>query len=269
MKVRRIVAGVVAVAAITAIAGAQYAHRQNRWAQYEHEMQDPIDDPPDAWDKTEFAFARLRYRSPRDGYFRRFARWGTDSNKSERLFMKAIRRLTRLDTRSIEEIVDVDSDEMFNWPFLYAVGVGDWVFTDAQAARLRQYFDRGGFLMVDDFHNEREWASFMQGIHKIFPDREAVEIPGDHLIFQTAFDTRNPAHIPGYQIVYGQEWERGGVGGHYRAIMDDKDRVQVAICFNMDLGDAWEWADAREYPEKHAGLAFRVGVNYVLYTMTH
>ena len=61
----------------------------------------------------------------------------------------------------------------------------------------------------------------------------------------------------------------GGVGGHYRAIMDDKDRVQVAICFNMDLGDAWEWADAPEYPERHAGLAFRVGVNYVLYTMTH
>src|SRR3954447_2332996 len=165
MTPRRVVTAVLlAVGLLTAQRGIQ----PNRWAQYEHEMQDPIDDPPDAWDKTEFAFARLRYRSPRDGYFRRFARWGTDSNKSERLFMKAIRRLTRLETRSIEEIVDVDSDEIFNWPFLYAVGVGDWVFTEAQAARLRRYFDRGGFLMVDDFHNEREWASFMQGIHKIF-----------------------------------------------------------------------------------------------------
>ena len=105
---------------------AQSPHRGNRWVQYEHEMQDPVDDPPDAWDQTEFAFARLRFRSPRDGYFRRFLRWGTDSNKSERIFMKAIRRLTRVNTRSIEEIVDIDSDEMFNWPFLYAVGVGDW-----------------------------------------------------------------------------------------------------------------------------------------------
>jgi hypothetical protein len=84
-----------------------------------------------------------------------------------------------------------------------------------------------------------------------------------------AYDTRKPAHIAGYQIVYGQEWERGGVGGHYRAILDDKGKVQVAICFNMDLGDAWEWADAPEYPEKNSGLAFRIGVNYVLYTMTH
>src|SRR3954469_12583563 len=117
MKSRR---ALIALLLAAALLIAQRSSRPNRWAQYEREMQDPIDDPPDAWDKTEFAFARLRYRSPRDGYFRRFARWGTDSNKSERLFMKAIRRLTRLDTRSIEEICDVDSDEMFNWPFLYA-----------------------------------------------------------------------------------------------------------------------------------------------------
>src|SRR5215475_6368750 len=187
---------------------AQYAYRQNRWAKYEREMQDPIDDPPDAWEQTEFAFARLRFRSPRDGYFRRFARWGTDSNKSERLFMMALRRLTRVHVRSIEEIVDVDSDEMFNWPFLYAVGVGDWSLSDAHAARLREYFLRGGFLMVDDFHNEREWANFMAGRRKVLPDGNAVEMPDDDNAFQVAYDTRKPYHIPGYQIVYGQEWER-------------------------------------------------------------
>jgi hypothetical protein len=209
------------------------------------------------------------YRSPRDYGFRRFARWGTDSNKSERLFMLALRRLTRLHTRSVEEIVDIDSDEIFNWPFLYAVGVGDWVLSDSQAARLRQYFERGGFLMVDDFHNEREWAAFMAGIHKTFPNRQAIEIPDDDPIFQVAYDLRQRCHIPGYQIVWGHEWERGGIGGHYRGIVDDDGRVQVAICFNMDIGDAWEWADAPEYPEKYSALALRLGVNYVLYSMTH
>ncbi len=183
MATRRIF-GVLLVALALA---AQSPHHGNRWAQFEREMQDPVDDPPGAWDQTEFAFARLRYRSPRDHYFRRFLRWGTDSNKSERIYMKAIRRLTRVDTRSVEEIVDIDSDEMFNWPFLYAVGVGDWSISDSQAARLRQYFDRGGFLMVDDFHNEREWAFFMAGIHKIFPNRDAVEIPGDHDSLSTPF----------------------------------------------------------------------------------
>src|SRR6266700_2789005 len=111
MTRRRILALLLAAAALLI---GQQTFRQNRWARYEHEMQDPIDDPPDAWDQTEFAFARLRYRSPRDAYFRRFARWGTDANKSERLFMKAIRRLTRVHTRSVEEIVDIDSDEVFN-----------------------------------------------------------------------------------------------------------------------------------------------------------
>src|SRR4051812_30721691 len=249
---------------------AQVARRGNRWAAFEHEMQNPVDDPPDAWEKTEFAFARLRFRSPRDAYFRRgHLRWGTDTNKSDRVFMQAVRRLTRVHTRSIEEICDIDEDELYNWPFLYAVGVGDWTFTDAQARRLRRYFDNGGFLMVDDFHNEREWATFMEGIHKIFPDREAVEIPDDHPIWTVAYDLRQRYHIPGYQIVRGQEWERGGVGGHYRAILDERGRVQVAICFNMDIGDAWEWADAPEYPEKYSALALRLGVNYVLYTMTH
>jgi hypothetical protein len=263
---RRIILAFLFAAAIGA---AQFLLRPNRWARYEPEMQHPVDDPPDAWEPGEFAFGRLRFRSPRDGYFGRHARWGTDSNKSERIFMAALRRLTRLHVRSIEEILDVDSDEMFNWPFLYAVGVGDWALTDSQAARLRRYFDRGGFLMVDDFHNEREWVVFMAGMHRIYPERQAVEIPDDHAVFQVAYDTRNPYHVPGYQIVWGQEWERGGVGGHYRAIMDDRDRVQVAVCFNMDLGDAWEWADAPEYPERYSALALRLGVNYVLYTLTH
>ena len=119
--------------------------------------------------------------------------------------MQAVRRLTRVHTRSIEEICDIDEDELFNWPFLYAVGVGDWALTDGHAARLRRYFDNGGFLIVDDIHNEREWAVFMAGIHKIFPDREAIEIPDDHAIWQVAYDLRQRYHIPGYQIVYGQE----------------------------------------------------------------
>jgi len=260
------------LAAAALLGAAQYLRSGNRWAKYEHEMQNPVNDPPDALVPAEFAFARLRFRSPRDGYGgygRRHLRWGTDTNKSDRIFMQAIRRLTRVNTRSIEEVVDVDEDEMFNWPFLYAVGVGDWALSDAQAKRLRRYFDNGGFLMVDDFHNEREWATFMAGIHQIFPEREAVEIPDDHGIWTVAYDLRERYHIPGLNIVYGQPWERGGVGEHYRAILDERGRVVVAICFNMDLGDAWEWADLPEYPEKYSALALRVGVNYVLYDMTH
>jgi hypothetical protein len=90
--------------------------------QYEPEMQDPVfEDPPDARERTEWAFARLRYRGPGQ---RVFSRWGTDSNKAERIFAQGVRRLTRIHTRSVEEVIDADSDEIVNWPWIWwAAGI--------------------------------------------------------------------------------------------------------------------------------------------------
>jgi hypothetical protein len=249
------------------LSGALYGFRENHWARYEPEMQDPVDDPPDAEIKGEFAFGRLRYRSFRDRFRR--ARWGTDANKSDRLFVQALRRLSRVNAQSIEEIVNTGSDEVYDSPFLYAVAAGDWVLNADEAQRLRQFFERGGFLMVDDFHNENEWASFMDGIRRMFPNPTVVELPDDSPIFHTVYDLSHRIQISGYNIVYGQPYERGGITPHWRAILDDKGRIVVAACHNQDVGDAWEWADAPEYPERLASEAFRLGVNYAIYTMTH
>ncbi len=238
-----------------------------RWAQYEGEMQSPVDDPPDAWEETEFAFARLRFRSQRARGW--YLPWGIDANQADRLFSKVLRRLTRIHVRSVEHIVDVDSDEMFAWPFLYAVSVGDFEITDAQAARLREYLNRGGFLMVDDFHGESEWDEFSRVLYQILPDAEVVELPDDHPIFHTVFDLKQRVQIPGLNVVRGRGYERGGVNPHWRAAVDDKGRVLVAMCFNMDVGDAWEWADSPEYPEEYATMAYKLGINYVVYAMTH
>jgi hypothetical protein len=265
---------IVIAVAVMAVAWAMVAAPQSgggggrRWAKYEHEMQDPAEDPPDAWEKTEFAFARLRYRSGGGGRWRG-GRWGTDANKSERQFIQGLRRLTRVHARSVEQIVDIDSDEIFDWPWIYAVGPGNWSFSEPQARRLRQYFERGGSLMVDDFHNETEWDGFMAGIAKVLPGHAMIELADRDLILQTAYDLSNRFRVPGLNVVHGDQIERGGIDPHFRAIVDDRGRVEVAICFNMDLGDAWEWADIPEYPEKYASMAYRIGVNYVLYALTH
>jgi hypothetical protein len=76
--------------------------------------------------------------------------------------------------------------------------------------------------------------------------------------------------VPGVHYVWsGSTSEKGGTVPHFRGIYDDKGRLMVMINFNMDLGDAWEWADLPEYPEKFSSMAYRLGINYIIYSMTH
>ena len=268
MNARRTLAPIAAVVSLAAaLSAAQYEGRPNRWAQYEPEMQDPIPDPPDASVEAEFAVGRLRFRSPQDGFWRR--RWGTDANKGDRIFSSVLRRLTRVNVRSIEQIVNIDSDEMYDWPWLFAVGIGDWELDESEIAHLRNYFDRGGFLMVDDFHGEREWRDFVNGISRIVPRSTIVELKDDDPIFHTVYDLNERYQVSGLNILSGVPYERGGIIPHWRAVVDEKGRVQVAICFNMDVGDSWEWADYPPYPEKLSSLGMRMGVNYVMYAMAH
>jgi hypothetical protein len=258
---------VLTLAPMMILWGWQMRHSQ----QYEWEMQDPVDDPPDAAEKGEFAFARLRYRqySGGRGYGRR-ASWGIDANRADRLFETATRRLTRIHSRSVEEVIDIDEGPLFEYPWLYAVEVGHWTLTDQQARKLREYLDRGGFLMVDDFHGTMEWAVFMESLKRVFPDRPVVEIPDDDPIFHMVSNLNDRFQVPGAQFVWsGRTYEQDGYQARWRGIYDDKGRIQVAICHNMDLGDAWQYADEPRYPEKFASLAIRIGVNYLTYAMTH
>jgi hypothetical protein len=253
--------------------------QQRQSQMYEWEMQDPVDDPPDGRVKAEYTFARLRYQSFRygrrgfggGGYGRRGGSWGTDANRADRLFDIAMRRLTRVETRSVEQVIDVDEGPMYDYPWLYGVEVGHWGLTGAHAKKLREFLDRGGFLMVDDFHGGDEWEVFMEGLRQVYPDRPVVDIPNDDPIFHMLGDLSERVQVPGRQYVRsGLTYERyDGFPANWRGIYDEKGRVVVAICHNMDLGDAWQYADDPRYPEKFASVALRVGVNYVMYSMTH
>ncbi|MBY0504369.1 MAG: DUF4159 domain-containing protein [Bryobacteraceae bacterium] len=256
-----------ALAALLLLITAAYAFERRRSSAYEYEMQNPAEDPSDADEPGEYTFARLRYRSNGG---RRRSSWATDSNKAERVFVQGVRRLTRVHARSVEEIIDADSDHMYNWPWLYAVEVGHWSLSDSQAKRLRHYLDRGGFLMVDDFHGSSEWAVFEEGLRKIFPDRVVIDLENQEQVFHVMYDLNERFQVPGRQYIRsGRTYERDGVEAKWRAILDERNRVQVLICHNMDLGDAWEWADDPSYPEPFASLAYRIGINAVVYSMTH
>lgn len=232
---------------------------------------------PDWQEKTEWAFARLMFPpGPNDGYRGRFdgdfrqglSLWTQDYPRADRHFSQALRRLTRIHVRSVEQPVNLDEGDAYDWPWLYAVQVGEWGVTDAQAKELRDYLLRGGFFMADDFHGTEEWAVFEKTMKRVFPERPIVEIESGDAIFHTVYDLDERYQIPGAaHLRLG--YKNDGIGAHWRAIYDDKGRIMVAISYNSDLGDAWEWADEPQYPEKFSGLAIRIGVNYVVYAMTH
>jgi hypothetical protein len=149
--------------------------------------------------------------------------------------------------------------------------VGEWGLTAEQAKVLREYLLRGGFFMADDFHGFYEWDMFEQRIKMVFPDRPIVDIPDADAIFHTVYDLDDRFQLPGIEHLRtgGKFTGNGGIGAKWRGIYDDKGRIMVAISFNSDVGDAWEWADSPRYPEKFADLAIRLGVNYVVYAMSH
>jgi hypothetical protein len=256
-----VTAGLLAVSA---------AFAQRGFRSYGDEEDNPAPTPADAGEKTEWAFGRLRY--PSGGGGRRWGggSWATDYPKADRQFVQGVRRLTRIHTRSVEQVVDIDSDEIFTVPWLYAVEVGWWSLDERQAKRLRDYLLRGGFLMVDDFHGTDQWASFMESMQLVFPDRPVIDLDDKDQIFHVLYDLKERFQVPGIQMFRsGRTYERDGYEPKWRGIQDNKGRVMVAICHNMDLGDAWEWADHPRYPENYASLAYRVGVNYIIYSMTH
>jgi hypothetical protein len=239
--------------------------------------------PPDYQEKTEWAFARLMFPpGPLNGYRYRDADWHTgyslwsqDFPRADRHFSLAVRRLTRLHVRSAEQIVNLDEGDQYDWPWLYAVQVGEWGLTDPQGQALREYLLRGGFFMADDFHGDSEFHEFESRMKKAFPEREISEIADDDQIFHIVYDLKDRIQVPGQAHVGpgykdGIQATRGtGRGAHWMAIRDDKGRVMIAISYNSDIGDAWEFADDAWYPAKFSDLAIRLGVNYILYSMTH
>jgi len=250
---------------------------------------EPYDDiplPPDYQEKTEWVEARLMYPQHPQARFSRWSRWsgglpdwregGTswtqDYPRADRHFAAAVRRLTRVHVRSVEQPVNPDDlDDFFNWPWLVAGEMGDWKLTDAQAKTLREFLLRGGFIYMDDFWNADEYARFDESMRRVFPDRQVVEIPNSDPIFHTVYDLDDRYQILGQWALHpGFMSERArGTVPHWLGVYDDKGRLMVAITFNHDVGDSWEWADDPRYPEKYSALGIRLGVNYVIYAMTH
>jgi hypothetical protein len=258
------------------LAGSAFLYAQKPFKQYRETAERYEDFPlPDDWQRpAEWVFGRLKFPDIRRFEFGIDIMWTMDYPRGDRHLAHAIRRLTSIDARSIEQVVEADeSDDIFNWPFLYAVEVGYMDLTEPEAAKLRTFLDRGGFLMVDDFHGTQEWNNFEANLDLIIPNAVIEDLTARDAVFHTSADVNELIQIPSAAYLQtGLTYEfqkQGAEKPYFRAVRDDKGRIRIIICHNMDLGDAIEHSDNPDYPERFSAIAYRVLNDYVLYNLTH
>lgn len=215
-----------------------------------------------------FYFTRAMYSGLRS---RRFGSWQTDFPKADVQFLIGLRHLTLIDAYEREHPVRLDDPELRRHPFLYAVEVGYMSLTDAEVRGLRDYLLAGGFFVVDDFWGTIEWRNFEREIRRVFPDRPIVDIPMDHPVLHAFYDIGELRQVPNVYLgrAGGRTWERDGFVPALKGIFDDHGRLMVAVNWNTDLGDAWEWAEDPFYPLPLANFAYQLGVNLIVHGMSH
>jgi hypothetical protein len=235
--------------------------------------------PPDWKVPGELVIGRLMYPGGSFGFFGGDWRqggtsWTDDYPRGDRTLVKMLRRFTRTNVRAVEQPVNLDDgDDVDYWPFLIVGLAQAWQLTDAQAANLREYLLRGGFIFCDSFFGSYNWATFEESLRRVFPDRPIVDLKDDHPIFHVVFDLpkMTSVQIPNMNSLMGggPGWLSDGRVPRWRGVSDDTGRLMVLIAFNNDVADAWQWADDPRYPAQEANLALRLGVNVAMYAMTH
>lgn len=237
--------------------------------------------------KGEFHFIRLEYSDmprfsrgygfgSRNGQGRGW--WLVDWPDSDEHFSQGVQRLTRMEVGEPKHLRLTD-DRIFDYPWLYATQTGWWGLSDVEVARLREYLLRGGFLMVDDMWgpDPEQWQVFTWTMNRVFPNKPITDILEGDAVMHSLYDitdkdrsfipgTRHLRISPGGGVVVQQPL---GTAPAWRAMTDDKGHLIVSVNYNTDIGDAWEYADAPEYPEHMTTLAYRYGLNYLVYSLTH
>jgi hypothetical protein len=217
----------------------------------------------------QFYFTRAAYT----GYyrFRDFRSWSVDFPKADRQFLVGLRRLTNLDAYELENPVRLTDPELGKYPFLYTVEVGYMALTEGEVEGLRRYLQAGGFLVVDDFWGTMEWENFQAQFARILPGYPIVDIPLTHPIFNCFYDVKEIVQVPnvGQGMQGGPTWESDGYYPEVKGIFDDHGRLMVVVNWNTDLGDAWEWAENPYYPLRFSTYAYQMGVNFIIYAMSH
>ena len=229
------------------------------------------------FEKDVFTFVRMKRTSAPYRYSG--GAWDTDTPDSDLNLSYRLQQVTSLKVDPDGLFLRLTDDELADHPFIYMVEPGSLELSDEEAVALRNYLMNGGFLFLDDFWGEREWAGMAEQLKKVFPNRDFVELPLDHPLYQCVLHIQSKGQVPnvflGTQSEFDPQhttWERSDATVvHHRAIFDDKGRMMVIATHNTDNGDGWEWEGDNHYYFEHFAekIAYPLAINIIFYAMTH
>lgn len=197
--------------------------------------------------------------------------WYIDAPAAEQNLSRRVRTVTAIQVND-PLVLTLEDPSLWAYPWIYIVEGGNLRLKDPEVAILREYLLRGGTLTFDDFHGPAEWNNVEREMKRVFPERRVIDLPPEHPIFHCFYDLDRFPQTPGLgSFLQGRTWEKGGYVARLRAIQDDHGRAMVLFNWNTDMGDGWEWSNASDYPGyvKFTAQAYRMGINEIIYSLTH
>jgi hypothetical protein len=217
----------------------------------------------DAEDSAEFVFARVRFDQTLGALLQGEAPWHHDYPYAEDLYLTLIRDFTSVQTAPDDyEIVDLDDDTIFKYPFLYFSEPGFMALNEREERNLREHFNRGGFAMFDDFRGA-DLQTLARNLKTLFPDREMFRLDIRHPVFNSFYEIDNLEMVPLYTDF------RFTGGPEFWGMEDEDGRLILIANQNNDLGEYWEGLDHASIPFEDAADSVRLGTNYLIYAITH
>jgi len=265
LTVRRALAGAAAVVVIAVSAFAQFGGPRG-----------PFRERPNIPYDGRFTFVRLKYTTAPGGYwYGGWPAWGHGYPIAEQNLMNIMNEVSYLGPH-VDDInaLTLDDPDLFRYPIAYVIEVDWWAMTDSEAAALRAYLEKGGFLIVDDFKPRRfrggfgsdfgsGWEVFAAQMKRVLPGGQFVDLEASHPIFHSFFEINRLDIIPQAYIAGTPV---------FRGLYEDNDprkRLQIIVNYNTDVSQFWEWSGTGLRPIDDTNEAYKLGVNYIIYGLTH
>jgi len=219
----------------------------------------------------QFTFVRVRYDPAPGGFWPgRRPSWIHGYPLAEQNLMKIMNEVSYLGGHEDINVLTLDDPELFRYPIAYIIEVGWWTVTDREAAGLRAYLQKGGFLFVDDFKpagwrglSGGGWEPFAETMRRVLPDVQFLDLDASDPVFHSFFEIRQLDHFP-------QAYVTGDPV--FKGIFEDNDRskrLMAIINYNTDVSQFWEWSGRGLRPFDQTNEAYKLGVNYLIYGLTH